>query len=158
MPLGAGTCCGRQLCRSAAIGYNLDTKRGIQDRDAPGFNVWIVQDGKALTPGANLLQGITRLTVFDLCSELGLSAETTDLNPEDLADADEAFISSSAGGIIPVTRVNNRLIGNGLPGSISCRLRDLYWEKRKKGWHATAVADLLVKPAPHLAPAEPTTA
>ena len=126
--------------------------------EGPGFNVWIVQDRKALTPGDNLLEGITRLTVFDLCSELGLSAETADLNPEDLADADEAFISSSAGGIIPVTRVNNRLIGNGLPGSISCRLRDLYWEKRKKGWHATAVADLLVQPAPHLAAAEPTTA
>ena len=126
--------------------------------EGPGFNVWIVQDGKALTPGDNLLEGITRLAVFDLCRELGLSAETADLNPEDLTDADEAFISSSAGGIFPVTRVNNRLIGNGLPGSISCRLSDLYWETRNKGRHATAVADLLVQPAPHLAAAEPTTA
>ena len=121
--------------------------------EGPGFNVWIIRDGKALTPGENLLEGITRLTVFDLCGELGLGAETADLTPDELAGASEAFISSSAGGIIPVTRVNNRPIADGRPGPISCRLRDLYWEKRAEGWHATAVADLLARPVADLASA-----
>ena len=119
--------------------------------EGPGFNLWIVKAGQVLTPGENLLEGITRLTVFELCQIAGLDAATADLTPRDLAAADEAFLSSSGGGIIPVTRVNNSLIRAGRPGEISCRLRDLYWEKRAQGWHATPTADLLLDPVPHAA-------
>ena len=118
--------------------------------EGPGFNVWIVKGGKALTPGTNMLEGITRLSVFDLCKEIGLTAETADLSREDLLGADEAFISSSAGGVIPATKVNHQPVGNGLPGPISRRLGDLYWEKRENGWLSTPVADLLAKPEPNL--------
>ena len=111
--------------------------------EGPGFNVWILRDGKALTPGDNLLEGITRLTVFDLCREAGLGAETANLRPEELAEADEAFISTSGGGLIPLTRVNGRAIGDGKPGAATRRLVDLYWEKRAQGWHGAPVAELL---------------
>ena len=111
--------------------------------EGPGFNIWIVRDNTALTPGDNLLEGITRLTVFDLCRQIGFAAEATQLHPQDLEHAEEAFLSSTAGGIYPVTTVNNRPIGNGTPGRITCQLRDLYWEKRAAGWHTTPVADLL---------------
>ena len=111
--------------------------------EGPGFNVWIIRDGKALTPGDNLLEGITRKTVFDLCQDIGLEAEATDLKAEDLEEAGEAFISSSAGGVVPVVRVNDKSIGNGAPGITTGRLADLYWSKRSQGWHATPVADLL---------------
>ena len=111
--------------------------------EGPGFNVWILRDGKALTPGDNLLEGITRLTVFDLCREAGLGAETANLRPEELAAADEAFISTSGGGLIPLTRVNGRAIGDGKPGAATRRLVDLYWEKRAQGWHGAPVAELL---------------
>ena len=114
--------------------------------EGPGFNVWIIRGGKALTPGSNLLEGITRLTTFDLCRQIGLDAETADLTFEDLAGADEAFLSSSGGGLIPITRVNGRTIGNGKPGPTSRRLGDLYWEKRAQGWHATPMAELLALP------------
>ncbi len=111
--------------------------------EGPGFNVWIVRDGKALTPGDNLLEGITRKTVFDLCRDIGLEAEAADLTAEDLEGANEAFISSSGGGVMPVVRVNDKPIGNGAPGITTGRLSDLYWAKRADGWHATPVADLL---------------
>ena len=114
--------------------------------EGPGFNLWVVKDGRVLTPGENLLEGITRLTVFELCQIAGLEAAAADLKPQDLAAADEAFLSSSGGGIIPVTKVNNALIGDGKPGEISRRLRDLYWEKRAQGWHATPLSALLVEP------------
>lgn len=117
--------------------------------EGPGYNVWIVQKHKVYTPSDNLLEGITRLTVFDLCGELDLIAKAMDLSPEDLIEADEVFISSSAGGILPVTKVNNALIGDGMPGPISSQLGKLYWEKRAQGWHATNVADILVKPTLH---------
>ena len=114
--------------------------------EGPGFNVWIIRDGKALTPGDNLLEGITRKTVFDLCREVGLEAEAVDLEPEDLEQAGEVFISSSAGGVVPVIRVNDEPIGNGAPGITTGRLSELYWAKRAQGWHATPVADLLELP------------
>ncbi len=114
--------------------------------EGPGFNVWIMRDDTALTPGDNLREGITRRTVFDLCEALGLQAETVQLKPQELENAEEAFISSSAGGIFPVTTVNGRPLGNGAPGRTTCQLRDLYWEKRAAGWHATPVADLLATP------------
>lgn len=116
--------------------------------EGPGFNVWIVKGDRARTPGDNVLEGITRLTVFDLCREIGISAEDADLKPDDLDDADEAFLSTSGGGIIPFTMVNNRSIGGGEPGPVSCRLRDLYWTKRAQGWHATPVEKLLATPTP----------
>ena len=111
--------------------------------EGPGFNVWIIRDGKALTPGDNLLEGITRKTVFDLCQDIGLKAEATDLKAEDLEEAGEAFISSSAGGVVPVVRVNDKPIGNGAPGITTGRLSELYWAKRADGWHSTPVAGLL---------------
>ena len=119
--------------------------------EGPGFNLWIVKDGSVLTPGDNLLEGITRLTVFELCSLLELEAETADLKAEDLQNAEEAFISTTGGGIVPVTRVSDRAIGDGAPGEISCTLRDLYWAKREQGWHATSVSELLASSAEHLA-------
>ncbi len=119
--------------------------------EGPGFNLWIVKDGSVLTPADNLLQGITRLTVFELCSLLELETATADLRAEDLQNAEEAFISTTGGGIVPVTRVSNRAIGDGTPGQISCRLRDLYWAKREQGWHATSVSELLAPSAELLA-------
>ncbi|MDE0388393.1 MAG: hypothetical protein OXI75_06830 [Rhodospirillales bacterium] len=65
------------------------------------------------------------------------------LTPCDLDDADEMFICSSAGGLMPVTRLNDKPIGNGAPGITTGQLRDLYWQKRAEGWYTTAVVDLL---------------
>ena len=111
--------------------------------EGPGFNVWIVRDKTILTPSENLLEGITRRTVFDLAQENGMKAEAADLRPDDLLNASEAFISSTAGGIIPVTRVNDRPLGNGAPGITTGQLKSRYWDKRKAGWHGTRVDDLL---------------
>jgi branched-chain amino acid aminotransferase len=112
--------------------------------EGPGFNVFFVKDGKIFTPAVNVLEGITRLTVLDLASEIGILMETGDYPAGALRRADEAFLSSTAGGIMPVTRVNGKVLGNGKPGPISWRLRELYWLKREAGWLGTAVHDLIV--------------
>jgi branched-chain amino acid aminotransferase len=111
--------------------------------EGPGFNVWIVRDKTLLTPGDDLLEGITRRTVFDLAKELGLKAEAADLGPDELRNAPEAFMSSTAGGIFPVTRVDDKPLGNGAPGITTGQIRSRYWEKRRAGWHGTKVDDLL---------------
>ena len=114
--------------------------------EGPGFNLWLLRGREASTPSNNLLEGITRKTVFELCAEAGLEAAATELTPRDLEDADEMFICSSAGGLMPVTRLNGKPIGNGAPGMTTGLLGDLYWRKRAGGWYATDVADLLALP------------
>jgi branched-chain amino acid aminotransferase len=111
--------------------------------EGPGFNLFLVRQGTLLTPRSNVLEGITRATVFDLAREAGVSVQEGDLGPDALTAADEAFLSSTAGGIMPVARVNGAPLGTGRPGPLTMRLRRLYWDNREAGWHGTAVKDLL---------------
>jgi branched-subunit amino acid aminotransferase/4-amino-4-deoxychorismate lyase len=111
--------------------------------EGPGFNLFVVKDGTLWTPRGNVLEGITRQTVLDLAAELGVPARQTDLPPEALRNADEAFLSSTAGGIMPVSWVDGKPLGGGRPGPLTLRFRSLYWEKREAGWLGTSVKDLL---------------
>jgi branched-chain amino acid aminotransferase len=111
--------------------------------EGPGFNLFVVKDGAVLTPRSNVLEGITRATVFDLAREAGAPAQEADLRPDALQTADEAFLSSTAGGIMPVSKVDGRPLGSGRPGPLTTRLRGLYWDKREAGWLGTAVKELL---------------
>jgi branched-chain amino acid aminotransferase len=82
---------------------------------------------------------MTRTTVFELAAELNLDARLARLSPDDLRGADEVFICSTAGGIMPVRQVDDRPIGDGGPGPTTERLRMLYWSKRDAGWHGTDI-------------------
>lgn len=111
--------------------------------EGAGFNIWVVRGKALLTPGDNLLEGITRRTVFDLAQEMGIEAKCADLEPQELIDAQEVFLSTTAGGIVPVTRVNDHPIGNGAPGLMTTNVTRTYWAKRNSGWHATSVDSVL---------------
>ena len=54
-------------------------------------------------------------------------------------EAEEVFLATTAGGVMPVSRVGRRILGNDRPGPLSVRLKDLYWRKHAEGWHATPV-------------------
>jgi branched-subunit amino acid aminotransferase/4-amino-4-deoxychorismate lyase len=95
--------------------------------EGPGFNVFAVRDGAISTPDRGVLQGITRLTVIELAAEHGIPIEARPLPAESLRGADEVFLSSTAGGIIPVTTVDGGAIGDGKPGPVTLRLREAYW-------------------------------
>ena len=107
--------------------------------EGPGFNIFVIRDAKVSTPARGVLLGITRRTVAELCQEIGVETEVGEVPAQALRDADEAFISSTAGGIMPVTRVDDRILGNGAPGPLTTRIRDLYWSKKEAGWYATPV-------------------
>ena len=106
--------------------------------EAPGSNIFVVKGGKALTPAKGGLEGITRLTALELCREVGLEVYETDVTTDDLIGADEAFLTSSAGGILPVSAVNKTPLCQGA-GPISTKVHNLYWQKRWAGWHGTPV-------------------
>jgi branched-chain amino acid aminotransferase len=96
--------------------------------EGPGFNVFAVKDGKVSTPDRGVLEGITRKTVIELSAEHGIPLEARAVPAEEVRGADEVFISSTAGGIIPVTTVDGEPIGNGKPGLVTLRLREAYWD------------------------------
>ena len=102
--------------------------------EGPGFNVFVVTDGKLATPDRGVLEGITRGAVIELCGKLGVPCEARTVTPDELRNADEIFISSTAGGIIGVTRLDGRILSNDRPGPVTIRLRDAYWRFRKEGW------------------------
>jgi branched-chain amino acid aminotransferase len=108
-----------------------------------GSNVFWWKGGRLFTPATNCLPGITRMTVFDLAKEMGVDVETGDYPGDALREADEAFLSSTAGGIMPVTSVDGRPLRDGNLGQQTLALRDLYWSKREAGWLGTPITDLI---------------
>jgi branched-chain amino acid aminotransferase len=96
--------------------------------EGPGFNLFASKDGRLITPGEGVLLGITRQTVIDLAERLNVKVEVGILSEATLRAADEVFISSTAGGVIPITRVDGAPVGDGAPGPLTQRLRTMYWD------------------------------
>ncbi len=116
----------------------------LLDRDGfvtegPGFNVFMVRDGKVCSPDRGALEGITRQTVFDLCDALAIPFETRPITSDDLHAADEIFTSTTAGGIMPAARIDGTILSNDRPGPVSVRLKETYWQWHREGRDATKI-------------------
>jgi len=96
--------------------------------EGPGFNVFAVKDKVLITPDRGVLAGVSRKTVLEMADYLGINTSVRSLSVEELLDADEVFLSSSGGGVIPIIRVNETIFGNGASGPISVRLNETYWK------------------------------
>lgn len=107
--------------------------------EGPGFNVFAVSNGVVATPDRGVLEGITRGAVIELCGKLGVPCEARTVTLEELRGADEIFVSSTAGGVIGVTRLDGRILSNDRPGPVTARLRDAYWRLRQEGWCAERI-------------------
>lgn len=99
--------------------------------EGPGFNVFAVKDGVLHTPEFGVLPGITRRTVFDLCEQLNIEVLVGDVTPTFLKAADEVFITSTAGGIMPVSSVDGVVFGTGNPGPLTLKIKSLYWDMHR---------------------------
>lgn len=116
--------------------------------EGPGFNIFAVRGGRLVTPDTGVLDGMTRRTVFELCAETNLTHGERPLSKDELVSADEVFLSTTAGGLIPITTIDGAKVGDGAPGPVTRRLSQLYWQKREAGWHGTPVTydDALAAP------------
>lgn len=107
--------------------------------EGAGFNLFIIKDGKLATPDRGVFEGMTRRTVIETAPEIGLDVEVRPVRTEELEEADELFITSTAGGIMPVTKVDGRIYGNGKPGPVTMKMHDHYWGKHDALWKADKV-------------------
>ena len=96
--------------------------------EGPGFNVFAVKDKVLITPDKGVLAGVSRKTVLEMAEHLGINTSVRSLSVEELLEADEVFLSSSGGGVIPIIRVNETIFGNGASGPISVQLNETYWK------------------------------
>lgn len=97
--------------------------------EGTGENVFLVLGGKLITPcaGEDLLAGITRDTLITLAErELGLLTVERTVNRSELYVADEVFLCGTAAEITPVVDVDGHQVGDGSPGPLTTRLREVY--------------------------------
>ncbi len=95
--------------------------------EGPGFNVFVRRGDTVLTAERGVLKGVTRMTILELLEREGVRVETGLLSAETARAADEAFITSTAGGVMPVTRIDGAPVGDGKPGALCARLNQAYW-------------------------------
>lgn len=109
--------------------------------EVTGCNIFAARGRALVTPRHDVLFGITRETVRDLAQEHGFTVEDRDLELYDVYTADEVFLCSTAGGVLPVTSVDGRTIGAGAPGAIFRKLRGAYEALVVTDRHGTPVGE-----------------
>jgi branched-chain amino acid aminotransferase len=91
--------------------------------EGTGDNVFIVKDGEVITPeGRNILRGVSREYVFELCGELGIPCHERNIEVYDVMMADEAFMTGTPFCMLPMTHINAAPIGTGAPGPLFAQL------------------------------------
>ncbi len=92
--------------------------------ECTGDNIFIVKDGKLQTPplSAGALYGITRATVIELAEKAGIKVSEPNLTRYDLFNADECFVTGTGAEIMPVVKIDGRVIGDGKAGSVTRKL------------------------------------
>lgn len=115
--------------------------------EAGVFEAWMVEDGHVTEGGSSsafiiskdggivtrplshaILPGITRQSVMRLAAEAGLKVEERLFTLDEAHDAAEAFLTSASSFVTPVVQIDDRPVGNGKPGPLTRRLRQLYLE------------------------------
>jgi D-alanine transaminase len=97
-------------------------------------NAYIVKDGKIITRHLSneILHGITRAAVLRFAKEAQMQVEERSFTIEEAQDADEAFFTSASAFVMPVVEIDGAALGDGAPGPVATRLREIYLEESRK--------------------------
>ncbi|WP_305988258.1 aminotransferase class IV [Roseibium sp. MMSF_3544] len=107
--------------------------------EGPGFNVFAVKNNRLVTPDAGVLEGISRQTVLEIGAEMGLETDVRVLPLEELLESDEVLITTSGGGVAPVTKVDDRVFSNGVPGEVTMSIQKRYFDWAMRPEHRTEI-------------------
>jgi len=91
-------------------------------------NIWMVRKDRVITPPleAGLLEGITRSTLLTIGKKHGIEMVEDNFTADELKSAQEAFLTSSTREIVPITKIDDELIGQGVPGPMYLKLHQIY--------------------------------
>ena len=107
--------------------------------EGPGFNIFALHAGRLWTPETGVLQGITRKTILELAAQDGIETHVTMFGREVLDQAEEILMTSTAGGVMPVTTLDGKPVGDGKPGETALRLWQLYWDAHEDDAYTEAI-------------------
>src|SRR5438876_6915109 len=96
--------------------------------ECTGDNIFVIKEGQLMTPplSAGALYGITRRVVMEIAEESGLKVTEPNLTRYDLFNADECFLTGTGAELVPIVKIDGRVIGEGKPGPITTRLVTQY--------------------------------
>jgi branched-chain amino acid aminotransferase len=96
--------------------------------ECTGDNIFLAKRGILRTPplDAGILEGVTRNAVIELAEAAGIPVQQIALTRHDVFTADECFLTGTAAEVIPVVKCDDRIIGSGKPGPITCQLRERF--------------------------------
>ncbi|WP_371061378.1 D-amino-acid transaminase [Rhodosalinus sp. 5P4] len=97
-------------------------------------NAYIVKNGKIVTRhlGNEILHGITRAAVLRFAREAQMEVDERGFTLEEAKTADEAFVTSASAFVMPVVQIDDETLGDGTPGPVARRLREIYLEESRK--------------------------
>lgn len=125
------------MCKMMAKAAGADDAWLVEDgfiTEGSSNNAYIVKGNKIITRGLSndILHGITRASLLKYAAEAQMEIEERNFTPDEARDADEAFISSASTFVMPVVKVDGVEIGDGKPGAVSKRLREIYIDESRK--------------------------
>ena len=107
-------------------------------REGGSTNAYIVKGGTIITHplSAHILPGIARATLLRLARDAQMTVIERPFSLDEALAADEALLTSTTAPLLPVVRIDGRLVGNGTPGPVAGRLAALVWDEiaRQTGW------------------------
>ena len=127
------------LAKQKALDSGCDDAIFVSDqgivREGTSSNLFIISNGKLTTHPQtdNILPGITRLAILNICKTVALDAEESFFGTEALYGADEVFLTGTVTEVLPMVRIDGRSIGDGRVGPITRRLYDLLREQALAG-------------------------
>ena len=126
----------QSLAKTQAVQKGVDDSLLVQDgfiNEGSSSNAFIIKDEKIITPSLSndILGGITRSSVIKFCQKNNIEIKEQKINIDDLIDAQEVFLTSSTGFVIPVIEVDGRYVGNGLVGEMVKEIQKIYLEQIK---------------------------
>jgi branched-chain amino acid aminotransferase len=134
------------LANEDAKSFGFDEAIMLNERGKVGegsaANLFMVRRGVLATPPvtADILEGITRRTIFQLAQDLGIPTEQRELDRSELYVADELFFCGTGAQVTPIAQLDKRPVGSGKPGDITKRIAERFFEVVKgkrpeyKGW------------------------
>ena len=125
------------MCKMAAKKAGVDDAWLVEDgvvTEGTSNNAYIVKDGRIITRqlSNDILHGITRAAVLRFAAEAQMKVEERAFTIAEAQDADEAFITSASSFVMPVVEIDGAALGDGTPGPVATRLRDIYLDEMRK--------------------------
>lgn len=114
--------------------YEAIQHRGQDVTEGSSSNVYMVKNGTVITHESNhlILKGITKDVILQVCAENNIPVEERTFTLEELAQADEVFLSSTTSEVTPIVVIDGKKMGDGLPGPVTQKLQTLFKQEIEK--------------------------